>query len=726
MTSCPCGDNLWWNYGTDCDYEWVEDTEDGYEQWYCADCNTYVARGSNYEYEQESCADVGEWIFRIVRDGETLLDRTGILREPHHDYQVVNAVLDGETCEDGVTLYFECTVCGRTKTSETSSHYEYVISTVDLGELGTCGGTVKNYSCACGYDSYTDVSYSCYTSYVSSWNETDENGVDHEFTLYRCSDCGFERIREEYTVYPEGSCTGTQYAIYTYIVDGTVVAEEINSWSATNHSYEYSYALAEGATVCSDGVVETYTCSVCGRTGSYTRYYSCSSNMIERERIDLSEYGSVCGGYLAHSTCVCGQREKYDRVDMECDLDWNYTSAWIEGYVDEYYYTTEGYQYLNNDFRIYKCAVTDPACGLTMRYARYWMAEGCEAVQYETWQLGYDEETGTCLKEITYATGERRTYHPYEYTSTVEALEDGTTVYRYSYVCPNCASTYLMEDYYGQDGYRFKYVEEAVNTLDNGEKQYCYCVEETVEYREGYYDCALQYNKYVSADGSEYWTRYEFTYSESGCIRTTVYTNSDGETNTNESTNHSNSWYYETLKESTCTQRGEEREYAVCIYCGEITYDETYATSCYGHSWYWDTEKQIYYCGTCGIENANGADGDIVLEDLTTAEDTDYVVGYWNSADVIFTTYLSVILEDAGEDVDDQLLLSDIEIRYLTEETDGVCAVAFDQATALEAAATAVANAGYTGSYAIRISFVPANSDTTLDYSITFDSITAE
>ena len=164
----------------------------------------------------------------------------------------------------------------------------------------------------------------------------------------------------------------------------------------------------------------------------------------------------------------------------------------------------------------------------------------------------------------------------------------------------------------------------------------------------------------------------------------------------------------------------------MCKYCGETTYDDTYSDYPNGHNWWWDSEKQIYYCSDCGLENTNGADGSIVLEDLTTADDTDYVVGYWNSADVIFTTYLSVILEDAGEDVDDQLLLSDIEIRYLTEETDGVCAVAFDQATTLEAAATAVANAGYTGSYAIRISFVPANSDTTLDYSITFDSITAE
>ena len=32
---------------------------------------------------------------------------------------------------------------------------------------------------------------------------------------------------------------------------------------------------------------------------------------------------------------------------------------------------------------------------------------------------------------------------------------------------------------------------------------------------------------------------------------------------------------------------------------------------------------------------------------------------------------------------------------------------------------------GYTGSYAIRFSFVPYTGDTTLDYAITFDSLAA-
>ena len=86
--------------------------------------------------------------------------------------------------------------------------------------------------------------------------------------------------------------------------------------------------------------------------------------------------------------------------------------------------------------------------------------------------------------------------------------------------------------------------------------------------------------------------------------------------------------------------------------------------------------------------------------------------------------YLSVILEDETQG-DNQIDLEFTAFTTWNKEANGVNAVVFNANDAKAAAAAAVAQAGYTGSYALRISFVPMGS-TTLDYAITFDSVTAQ
>ena len=141
------------------------------------------------------------------------------------------------------------------------------------------------------------------------------------------------------------------------------------------------------------------------------------------------------------------------------------------------------------------------------------------------------------------------------------------------------------------------------------------------------------------------------------------------------------------------------------------------------HSWNWDYNTQEYYCTNCDLRGANGADGTIVVEDLTAAhlDGLNYVIGYWNQGQGDFTVYASVILDEAADD-NNELLLTDIDFTYLTVEDDGICAVSVSKSDVQKAAQAAMADAAYTGSYAIRIAFVPADSDGTLDYAITFDS----
>ncbi|MBQ4587286.1 MAG: hypothetical protein IJB13_05825, partial [Clostridia bacterium] len=108
-----------------------------------------------------------------------------------------------------------------------------------------------------------------------------------------------------------------------------------------------------------------------------------------------------------------------------------------------------------------------------------------------------------------------------------------------------------------------------------------------------------------------------------------------------------------------------------------------------------------------GMENANGASGDIVLEDLTAVygNGVNYVAGYYSYNNTEFETYVKLILSDGTE-----IIADGISVFAL----DSVRAVAFSKAD-VEVFAEAK---GYTN-YEVRLSFVPLYGVGN-DYAVTF------
>jgi hypothetical protein len=158
-----------------------------------------------------------------------------------------------------------------------------------------------------------------------------------------------------------------------------------------------------------------------------------------------------------------------------------------------------------------------------------------------------------------------------------------------------------------------------------------------------------------------------------------------------------------TIQSPTCTQDGI---YCYeCGICGKQT--DTYKSEPNDHNWVYVNEDW-HYCYTCGLENANGASGQIILEDLTAMYgDGDlYVVGYYAYNKVSFTQYVSLILADGTEIICPNVSFTELE---------GVRAFAFSKS---EVEAWAAEN-GYTD-YEIRFAFVPDGSDGSFDYAITF------
>ena len=118
-----------------------------------------------------------------------------------------------------------------------------------------------------------------------------------------------------------------------------------------------------------------------------------------------------------------------------------------------------------------------------------------------------------------------------------------------------------------------------------------------------------------------------------------------------------------------------------------------------------------YECTVCGMQNLNGADGTIILENCTTAEDQIseiFRVGYYVKPEnkVEFIQAVTILVD--GEEV---ALCEGIVIEDLGSY------VTFSKAEAIAVATELGLTAG---GFEVRLSFIPVGADGTLDYGVTF------
>jgi len=140
----------------------------------------------------------------------------------------------------------------------------------------------------------------------------------------------------------------------------------------------------------------------------------------------------------------------------------------------------------------------------------------------------------------------------------------------------------------------------------------------------------------------------------------------------------------------------------------------------YDHDWQ-RVEENLWICSRCGMQNANGASGDVILEDLTGLYGNNeyYVAGYKSNNYVEYGWYVALyLLNGVTVEIDGEALgiveLYEIEVT----ERDDVRAVQFS-IEAVKAAAEALGLSPE--NYEVRLSFVPYGADDADDYGITFD-----
>lgn len=430
---------------------------------------------------------------------------------------------------------------------------------------------------------------------------------------------------------------------------------------------------------CTDGYEYDASCEKC----DYSEHVVGKEHKYLIESIDISEYGSVCGGEFIYEHCLCNQNS-HSYPEFNCDMEevhWQYD-------IDEN--SEAQYKKLANDNPTWEfeeisenvCSVTDPtACKFRYTRINYFVRDtefNCLAINYTVFYFGHSDGS---LDDAKYVL---TIYRNENYAHIYKEIEHTET----SFVerC-DCGAAHIE-----------KYKIYTIND--------CTFKKETLDRREN------ENPKQPS------WYQYEYQYSfEPYCVSNTIYTNSEGVRNEYSDNQYCiQSWPNHvtdiTIKEGSCTQ--DEIYCIECLVCGRRSEERSSEPN--GHNWNYNSDTSMYECYDCGLESENGASGLITLEDCSIEGSDTIRVGYYirHYEDLEYTYNITLILKNPAEGQDDQVFVSGVTF---TEPTEGRF-VEFSRSQVEELAQAL----GYeTSEYNIRISFVPSNYDDDLDYAITFE-----
>ncbi len=692
------------NYSGMDDVEFLYNRRDGKLDFASDTMHNYVYDDKS-SIEAEGCEGLGERHYFCSVCGEVKIN----YYTNGHEYETKGELVEGATsCEDGVIVTEYCSVCNKVlHTYEERYHYtqrEYI----DLTEFGACARhSIEHYYCICG----------------------EEN--EYWFSDWECDACGLMIMDESVRTRLEG-CMIKEVRTYTIYVNEVAVKTWTSESIYESHDEVYRLELLPGSKTCEDGVKITRYCAKCDKEmHSYTEYYHADYQQV---LVDLSKYGCNCGGYIMVFGCACGEysNKGYYNINLNCDYEYdcNQENGW------------------ENRLENYHCAVTSPACGFNL-YVQYNVDYSNPCVTRYTIEIYTLDNEGvkTVIYNECYRTEEHHrlepsgnngrietnlpcVYYVYgEYTCAVDGCghTENVSSYEVSHseyegnVCPECQCGSYSE--YSDAGNEIHYVNKYYNTHSNGVSIYTY--ERAYMEKEGldgklyrfvvferdetvYYDG----NRELLEESDSYWYAYNYEYDWSGmCMVHVYYSNSDGENNKN-AVDCACLFSNVNIKDPTCTQYGSA--IGTCLICGyQGEAREVYPTE---HNWYYYGNG--FVCLDCGLKNANGSSGEIVLEDAShlAGDDDTLVVGYfYRYGDKIEVIQAITLILENGEEV----FIEGVEIYAFGDGNY----MAFSKSEVIEAA-TAL---GYAeGSYDIRISFVPTNGMEDLDYAITFELMKGE
>lgn len=679
----------------------------------------------------------------------------------HYEYE-----LNGTTCEDGITRREICDICGKVVgiDRDYGKYHEpcKVVERYHLTDYGSnCGGYYAVYSCLCGerveqrfvrgndnymcdfdernvecwidediknkivdgyqYDGIDGEVWFYSSYYVKTCTVTDSTVPGHE------GPCGFKVRTASYWLREAGTCKVKRY----YVIQ--------LGYNESNGTYKKELVYIDDERVCHNLKALTdeekeagydWKCSICG---SYKKHADGTTTWVDEiegvTRVDEYTHESVNGietnihrntyTYSDNTTAVYTETTKHkngtqifwrnERKYRDGSIEWSQSEVKTETYTD-----TASFGRAVEATKISK--INSDSNGRNdateYAYADYRkvlnLAEGVEYDGYEYYRLRYDDYVG--------ADGRKGSMQPWAWDYYFENVNVGKN---YLIYCKTVNGDSFIK-------YTFVYNEKPCTftitvSTENGEMSY-------YEYKK-----ADALEELLRRSGCETYEevveRYKERYGVDDPTEEEVFRFFDVKLPSENSvynlcgTHHFYKLDGERSVAPTCTQYG--KAVYVCVVCGdEVVFDadsdvylENYSLYPYGHSWNYVSENH-YECSLCGLENRNGADGDVIFEDLTEkyGDGSEYVIGFHDRANEGFTVYVSLIKKKVAEGEDNELI-TDYKVSY---DYDGKAVLKVNKA-AIEKIA-----AGYEladGEYDIRVTFVPKNEGKDLDYAITLTDI---
>ena len=445
---------------------------------------------------------------------------------------------------------------------------------------------------------------------------------------------------------------------------------------------------------CTDGVSVYGACYDCGTEEYIDTYFHHVSELV-RERIDLAQYGSVCGSELVVYGCPCGDS----------------SSVSFEGKCE--FTLQEQYSYWNEDetvmytFSSYACPVTDPHnCGFSYTVLSwYGPDERCHQVQHNVYTFGASKPEDEGVFRYSYTVDTEKVMH------TVEITETQTeTGYVKSESCTVCGMTVekVTVDNYNivTESYRY-YADGALSSKTTAVG--------TIFFEESWYAGYRELPSYVrdefyDIDGTlSTWQETTYTYpladENNYCYCKVVYSNQanpDGY-RTDIGVRHVEGMYWTT--EADCVPGRPVT--LQCVWCGET---EQNLEDSLGHRYRFDDDLGLYVCRICGLESENGVNGDVIFADYTLTEgsgNAEYIIGYRNQYEGDYIWSVSLVIEGRED-----FVMLDIQPREVG-----------NYRLILDAEAIAKAAKEYAGAceYMVRVAFVPTGAAGQVDFAITLD-----